>query len=53
MKEKNPNTDMSRRSFLQKVGKGMGAAFAMSSVAVSLFLCTDGLPTRQRDYAIR
>ena len=30
MKEKNPNTDMSRRSFLQKVGKGMGAAFAMS-----------------------
>ena len=24
MKEKNPNTDMSRRSFLQKMGKGMG-----------------------------
>ena len=49
MKEKNPNTDMSRRSFLQKMGKGMGAAFAMSMMEPLLVFSSNLRPVRQEE----
>ena len=49
MKEKNPNTDMSRRSFLQKMGKGMGAAFTMFMMEPLQVFSSNLRPVRQEE----
>ena len=52
MKKKNPNTDMSRRTFLQQVGKGVGAAFAMTMMEPLRLLANEHGPMPEEQQGV-